>query len=375
MAALPAPPLAGASQHAAPADLLRSADREGPGVGIAGRCVAAADAGAGGNWHDVIPLGGGRLGLVVGDVAGHGQAADAFMAELRGALRAYALVCDKPSDVALHLWRFVATFAHRDMATFVYATFDPADLSLRFFSAAHPAPLVVAPGGAATLAEQHPSGPLALGTSPRLGDDEACLGRGATLVLYTNGLIASRGERPAAGARRLAAVAAEVADPEPAALVEHLVETMLGGARPADGAAILAVRAAPAVDGDLRLTIPAQPERLTGVRRLVESWLVLHGAHRQEVTAIALALHEACANAIEHAYGPEDASFEVTAVYRDGQVELGVYDRGRWRAPRGEDRGRGLDLMVKLVEEVDVEPHDGGTTVRLRHRLALEGDA
>src|SRR5436309_314209 len=281
MAALPGPPLAGASQPAATPDPLRSADREGPGVGIAGRCVAAADAGAGGNWHDVIPLGDGRLGLVVGDVAGHGPAADAFMAELRGAVRAYAVDCDRPSDVALKLWRFVATLAHRDMATFLYATFDPVDLSLRFFSAAHPAPLVVAPGGRATLAEQHPSAPLAIGTSPRLGDDEACLVRGATLVLYTNGLIASREQRPADGARRLAAVAAELADPEPAALVAHLVETMLGGARPADGAAILAVRAAPAVDGDLRLTVLAQPERLTGVRRLVEGWLVHHGAHRQ----------------------------------------------------------------------------------------------
>src|SRR4051812_79501 len=237
-------------------------------VEVAGRSVPAAGSGAGGNWYDVIGLEDGRIGLVIGDVAGRGPDADAFMAELRGAVRAYALESEAPCELAARLWRYVATLAPGRMATFVYAMFDPADDSLLFLSAAHPAPLVVSPGGRVAFAEGGASGPLGVGTWARPGHDVARLERGAPLVLYTNGLLEGRAERPAAAARRLAAVAAAVSHPEPGALVEHLVDEMLDGATPDDGAAILAMRPAPVADDDLRLTVPADPNRLTGVRRM-----------------------------------------------------------------------------------------------------------
>jgi anti-sigma regulatory factor (Ser/Thr protein kinase) len=82
-----------------------------------------------------------------------------------------------------------------------------------------------------------------------------------------------------------------------------------------------------------------------------------------------LAATEACANAIEHAYGPRDATFEVRAQRYDNTIEVTVRDHGNWRAPRGRHRGRGMDLMRAAMDQVEVTPSDAGTTVRLTRRL------
>ncbi len=74
-------------------------------------------------------------------------------------------------------------------------------------------------------------------------------------------------------------------------------------------------------------------------------------------------------NAIEHAYGSGDAQFEVEARVEGGEVLLCVRDEGRWREPRGGDRGRGLAIIESLMDEVRVTPGRRGTTVRMRRRL------
>ena len=86
-----------------------------------------------------------------------------------------------------------------------------------------------------------------------------------------------------------------------------------------------------------------------------------------------LACQEACANAVEHAYGLPDATFEVVGHHAGGHIELLVRDHGQWRPPRGEHRGRGLTIMRTLIHEVDVVAAEGGTTVRLTHRLGVAG--
>jgi anti-sigma regulatory factor (Ser/Thr protein kinase) len=88
-----------------------------------------------------------------------------------------------------------------------------------------------------------------------------------------------------------------------------------------------------------------------------------------DVQATILAANEACSNAIEHAYGPRDATFELRAQRYDDTIEVTVRDYGSWRAPRGQDRGRGLELMRAAMDQVEVVPSDAGTTVRLIRRL------
>jgi len=93
------------------------------------------------------------------------------------------------------------------------------------------------------------------------------------------------------------------------------------------------------------------------------------GAGETEVYEILVAVGEACANAIAHAYPAGDASFEVIAIRTEGAVEVVVRDFGQWRPPRGEERRRGLTLMEELMDRVEIERGDGGTTVVLGRKL------
>ena len=116
---------------------------------------------------------------------------------------------------------------------------------------------------------------------------------------------------------------------------------------------------------------PADSDVLASVRRLLRRWLRTRGATEEETYDITVACQEACANAVEHAYGPGAA-----VVRRRGQlivtarIRLTVRDGGRWRAPRGTHRGRGLPLMRALMETVDVQHGDDGTVVVLERTLA-----
>ena len=78
---------------------------------------------------------------------------------------------------------------------------------------------------------------------------------------------------------------------------------------------------------------------------------------------------EAAGNAIEHAYGPVDATFDVEVSFENGTLLAVVRDRGSWRERRGTHRGRGLNIIEGLMDQVDVSKEQGGTVVRMRRRL------
>jgi anti-sigma regulatory factor (Ser/Thr protein kinase) len=143
---------------------------------------------------------------------------------------------------------------------------------------------------------------------------------------------------------------------------------------PADDVAVVAARL-PALRANLRTTWPAQPEALVAIRRLLRRWLRARGASEDELHDILVACQEACANAVEHAYGPGHAHFEVGAEDRAGTIRIAVSDRGRWRAPRGTHRGRGLLLMQSLMESVDVDHGPAGTVVVLERTLGARDAA
>jgi anti-sigma regulatory factor (Ser/Thr protein kinase) len=132
--------------------------------------------------------------------------------------------------------------------------------------------------------------------------------------------------------------------------------------------AVLAARIRP-LPGQLPATRPAAAESLAGMRPLLRRWLRHWGAGSDETYDIVVAVQEASANAIEHAYGPGGATFDMEAEYAAGEITVVVRDRGRWRSPRGTHRGRGLTMMRALMESVDVQPGEEGTTVVLRRTL------
>jgi anti-sigma regulatory factor (Ser/Thr protein kinase) len=100
------------------------------------------------------------------------------------------------------------------------------------------------------------------------------------------------------------------------------------------------------------------------MRRAVAQWLRLSGADEDEVYEMLVACGEACANSVAHAHPAlSDSSFEVRAGREGPEIEIVVRDTGRWR-PQAEEgrRGRGLAVMRELMDDVDIEPSDHGTT-------------
>jgi anti-sigma regulatory factor (Ser/Thr protein kinase) len=125
---------------------------------------------------------------------------------------------------------------------------------------------------------------------------------------------------------------------------------------------------------ELRLELSTQPRALTSLRRTLGRWLDAAGASEEESQDIRMAAHEAACNSMEHAYGFEDATFELDALRVDSEVSIVVRDTGGWREPRESDRGRGLDLMRALMDDVDLQAGDAGTTVTMRRTLGASSN-
>jgi serine phosphatase RsbU (regulator of sigma subunit)/anti-sigma regulatory factor (Ser/Thr protein kinase) len=337
-----------------------------PNVGFASRYIPAARSSTvGGDWYDVFQLRDGRVAIAVGDVVGHGVWAASLMGELRTALRVYAMETPRPAAVVSKLSGFIADRGIESMATCAYAVLDLDRAAITVASAGHPAPLLVTAESATYI--DHDAGPP-LGARPQHRYDEADfrVEPAEILMLYTDGLIERRGERLSVGLERLAAVAAD-APLDAELLCDRVVEAL--APKGDDDIAVLAIQNLAPVNGRLELRLSARPEQLVVVRRAIKRWLRNEVVTPADVQATVLAANEACANAIEHAYGLRDATFEVRAQRYDDTIEVTVRDYGHWRAPRGEDRGRGLDLMRAAMDDVEVTPSDAGTTVRLIRRL------
>ena len=126
------------------------------------------------------------------------------------------------------------------------------------------------------------------------------------------------------------------------------------------------------VPAELCLRLPAEPRVLSDVRRALRRWLRAGGADDGETTEVTLAVNEACANAIEHAYSPAAATFEVGARASNGDVMISVSDVGQWRSPRGRNRGRGLTIIDAAMDEVEIRSNAAGTEIVMRRRLGRQ---
>jgi serine phosphatase RsbU (regulator of sigma subunit)/anti-sigma regulatory factor (Ser/Thr protein kinase) len=336
-----------------------------PGIELATRYLPASGESLGGDWYDAFMLSRGRLVVATGDVVGHGLEAAAVMAQLRTALRAYAADDHPPHAVVEHVNNLMWSLGPTAMTTLAYVIITPDQEMLELVNAGHPPPLVIDPDGAASFVPL--AGGMALGTSPvaRYRCDAHPFPTGSTAVLFTDGLVESRGRSIDEGLERLRAFAAGHANVE--ALCTGIVERLVPEQRP-DDIAVIAVRVPPPPER-LHARWPAERESLVAVRQVLRRWLKAQSATDEEIYDITVACQEACANAVEHAYGPGREWFEVEAACDDRRVRVIVRDRGRWRAPRGSNRGRGLPLMHALMERVDVEHTDEGTLVVLERTL------
>jgi len=336
---------------------------------------------AGGDWYDAVPLGDGKLALVVGDAVGHGVPAASAMSRLRGAMRSTALRDPAPPAVLADLDAFAALMDDVEGASVFYGVLDSATGVLSYTTAGHPAPLVVGGDGSASFLPVTPRPPL--GSLPDSGTPvhEYVLEQGATLVLFSNGALAGAGSDWSDASDRLVAASRAVlgrpgaGDPATSSSLAVEIAELVRSPQdwPDDVAVLVAHRRAASV-GPLQLDLLAVPASLPGIRRRLGAWLGELGMSENDRVGVMAAVGEACANAAEHAYrGSEPGPMSVRAhVDPDGVLTVSVHDDGTWRPPDRDpgDRGRGLLIMRQLVGGVSLDDRDGTTvtlTVRLRH--------
>ncbi|HEU4567640.1 MAG TPA: GAF domain-containing SpoIIE family protein phosphatase [Marmoricola sp.] len=216
---------------------------EVPGMELAARYVPGSRSGVGGDWYDVFPLPGGRVGITIGDVMGHGLRAATVMGRLRGALRAYALEYDDPGKVLERLDGEMQHFERGQTATIIYGVFDVADRVLRLSCAGHMPPAMVEPGKEAVWVDLRPD--LLMGTQMevRRRTTRIELPPEWTLCLFTDGLVERRGvdlDGALERVRRLLDLELPSAD----AVCAHMMAALVGESTPEDDIALLVLRSA-----------------------------------------------------------------------------------------------------------------------------------
>jgi len=356
--------IAGTLQHS----LLPSSLPRVPGAIIASRYLpGSTEAEVGGDWYDVIAVPGDQLFLVIGDVVGKGVQAAAAMGQLRNALRAYILEGFDCGAALTRLNSLVDNLGRTQFATVVCVRFDPRTRRLHFSSAGHPSPVRVAPGEAGTFLYEAALGPpigaLRDVSYPTL---EADLPTGNRLLLYTDGLVEDRRRGIDVGLRELTVDVGKPVDH-----VEDLLDLLLAkaaGQVRRDDIALLALQATEPREFVLRL--PAEPAKLSVLRRRLEDFLVAHEVPENDIFDLTVAVSEAAANAIEHPVDPTEPIITVEVSLADAEVLATVRDTGSWRPPGSAGfRGRGLALIGALSELV-VENTEKGTVVRLSRPLS-----
>jgi serine phosphatase RsbU (regulator of sigma subunit) len=195
----------------------------------------------GGDWYDVVDLPDGRYGVVVGDVVGRGLAAAAVMGQLRSAGRALLLESHSPTHVLSALDRFADLVPGAAVSTVFCAVIDPRDGTVRYSSAGHPPAIIAQADGESCFLEGASSLPLAVADGFVRPEADVVLPPGATLLLYTDGLVERRDEALDEGMARAAGVLTDGRHLPPAELADLLTKRLLDDA-PDDDVAFLLYR-------------------------------------------------------------------------------------------------------------------------------------
>jgi CHASE1-domain containing sensor protein/GAF domain-containing protein len=221
------------------------------GVSMAARYLpSSATIGLGGDWYDVHPLGDGVLGLVVGDVSGHGIDAIADMTEFRTTISTLMRTDHALGSMPALSTALLNEDAGADVrfATAGLMMLDVRARRLRFVRAGHPPMLVRHADGRVEILELGGGGPIGVETSP-IAEQTVQLDPGAIVVAYTDGLIERREETLDVGLARLRRAlcefgshgrpAAAVGENPAQAIVDWLIEQCVGDRLTADDAAVL----------------------------------------------------------------------------------------------------------------------------------------
>ncbi|MET8025326.1 SpoIIE family protein phosphatase [Streptomyces avermitilis] len=326
--------------------------------------------GVGGDWFDVIPLSGARVGLTVGDVVGHGVHAAATMGRLRATVRTLALLDLDPAELLTRLDDLVAQDSDSradggliDEAlgvTCLYAIYDPVSSRCVWASAGHPPPIVADASGSVALSALAPGPPLGLGGLP-YENVELNLSSGSVVAFFTDGVVEDRRTDIDLGIDRLAQVLTWQRCP-----LEELCDRALSDLPPgpqADDATLLLVRTR-RLDADhvADLELPPDPSMVAHARTLTERQLALWGLSELSFTA-SLVVSELVTNGIRYATGPV-----MLRLIRDRCLLCEVSDNAHTaphlrRARRDDEGGRGLFLVAQVSQRWGTRYTSSGKTI------------
>jgi serine phosphatase RsbU (regulator of sigma subunit)/anti-sigma regulatory factor (Ser/Thr protein kinase)/GAF domain-containing protein len=323
----------------------------------------------GGDWYDVIDLEDGRIGLVVGDCVGHGLAAATVMGQLRSACRALLLERPSPRVALAGLDRFAARLPGARCTTAICAVLNSETGELVYSSAGHPPAVVMHADGTTRIIEDGRTIPVGVRPDRRRPEARLTLPARAVLLLYTDGLVERRHTGLDDGIAEVCAILHEGRDAE----LEHLASQIMQRLAPSDGyqddVALLLYRH----PGPLEIDFPADVNRLADVRTALRKWLIRAEVNPDQIHDVLIAAGEAVSNSIEHGHRERpDGVIRLRATVGADVVRLTIVDSGSWKPPRPEDRshrGRGINLMQALMQDVTIDPETDGTTVHLTARL------
>jgi PAS domain S-box-containing protein len=345
-------------------------------VELAARYDAAADGlEVGGDWYESFILDDGRIGIAVGDVVGHGLESAAAMGRLRSAMGALAPHCDGPGNLLANLDASAGASHGSDFATACAAMLEPDTGRLTYASAGHPPILVVnADGSCRWLADGRspPLGTLGLGTRPQ---SSTMVEPGSVVVLYSDGLVERRSHGFDVGLAKLGEAVVKHRFASVEALCALVIDEMSDGMEFEDDVVVVCMRVGAGL-GPLGLRIPARPELLAEVRNEMRSWMVRWGIDESVRHDVLLAVGEAAANSIEHAYAPDEPG-EVhieLSLHPDGAIAASVSDAGRWREAAPADahhRGRGLPIIRRIAGDVECSTGPNGTVTSFKVPCAV----
>jgi sigma-B regulation protein RsbU (phosphoserine phosphatase) len=209
------------------------------GIQMAARYIPGHDLGIGGDWYDVFSLPSNWLGVVIGDVSGHGLGSAVVMGRVRSALRAYALICDDPADALRLLDRKVHHFETGTLTTALYAMISPDRSRVLLSLAGHLRPVLAVPGEVPRLPTAPVDLPLGIGALDSVRRrTEIAFPPGSALVCYTDGLVERRGEYIDTGIERLV----RATQPDDAEKMCTTIMAQAGAERPTDDIALLVIR-------------------------------------------------------------------------------------------------------------------------------------
>ena len=322
----------------------------------------------GGDWFDAIPLAGGRLALVVGDVMGHGLTSAAIMGQFRTAVRTLAAQDLPPAQLLRQLDDLARRLGDEYIATCLYAVYDPVARRCQVTNAGHLPPVLVSPYGVSELLDVPSGAPIGVG-GVAFETVEFEVEDQSQFVLCTDGLVERRGQGIDVG---LAALREYLSGPpQPLELVcETLIDNFGANGRRDDDIALLAVRFTGIPKDDVfTWTLDALPARVRDARGLARDTLTAWGLSELSET-VELLVSELVTNAVR--YGAGDIGLRLI---RAGSLLCEVRDDGYdlpnlRRADVTAENGRGLQLVSALAERWGAQRTPTGKVVWFEQSLS-----